>query len=105
MDKESILDYLDKGRKGYISLCDFGRVFRDIIVWTIVLIIFSIPGISITKQNQIYSIYCVFNIIIGWVAIATYIVTTFLLLGIIEELYNKFKRKTKLCKIKLIKLK
>ena len=100
MDKESILDYLDKGRKGYISLCDLGRIIIDGIVWILLLIIFSSPGIIITKPDQIYSIHLVINIVIGIIAVIVYTAGLFILMAIIGMCYNKLR-----CKIKLIKLK
>lgn len=104
MNKESILDYIDKGHKGYMSVCDLGRIIIDGICWFGILILFIIPGLCITKPDQIYSIYLVINIIISWICLIVYIIIMFILMGVIGMCYNKFKCKTKLCKIKLIKL-
>lgn len=105
MNKESILDYIDKGHKGYMSVCDLGRIITDVIFLFLFVVLFSIPGILITKPDQIYSIYLIINIIISLIGIIIYAIIVLIIIRIIEVYYNKFKCKTKLCKIKLIKLK
>lgn len=102
-----IRNYLDKGDKGYISLCDLGRIFSDICFWIIILLISCIPGFCIIPMDKIYSIYLFIYIIFGWIMMLLELVVILGMFCIYEYIrdkyYNKFKRKQNY--VKLIKLK
>lgn len=110
--KENIFSYLDKGDKGYISLCDCFRVLKHC---ALIMLLLIFPGmLSTIGSNTQFDItnipvYVILSLIIyiGWIVglIIVYIMWWISYKIFNNSNLNKCKSKLKLCKIKLIKLK
>ncbi len=121
--KENILRYIDKGNKGFISLCDCGRILGHFIIWMLILII---PGFIGTIEDFSFSLdyflICIVTSVIMYICVILWLIILCIIFLICKWIgkisycelpininvsgkWKKFKQKTKICKIKVIKLK
>ena len=118
INKETIKQYLDPQCKGYISPCDIIRILSDCVLWGIFcLLIYAVLislGMSVYAHILGFDTYVLqwYDFILAPVAGLSVMlvcmiigVGLFLIMVCIVECLNTIKRKTKLCKIKLIRLK